>query len=237
MSLHINAINGDFSEVVLMPGDPHRAKYISEKYLTSSILVSNMRSMLGYTGYYKDKKVSILSHGIGIPSCSIYIYELVKEFDVKKIIRIGTCGTLSSMVKLRNIIVSIGACTDSQVNRSRFNGQDLSAIADFNMLLNVVHLSKKLNIEILVGNLFSTDLFYSSRDNSRWNLINKFNILGIDMETAGIYGLSLELGIKSLSLCTVSDHLMTNERISYQDRESTLDNMILLALESTLMDC
>ncbi|CAL4325437.1 Purine nucleoside phosphorylase DeoD-type [Buchnera aphidicola (Eriosoma grossulariae)] len=235
MTIHINANKDDFSDIVLMPGDPLRAKYIAEKYLTDSVLVNNTRAMLGFTGYYKKCKISVLSHGIGIPSCSIYVYELVKSYNVKKIIRIGTCGTIHKNIKLRDIIIGMGACTDSQVNRIRFNNYDFSAIADFQMMMNMVLVAKKLQIPILIGNLFSTDLFYCQNDDFRLTLIKKFNILGIEMETAGIYGLSAELGVKSLSVCTVSDHILHQEHISSQDREQTFDDMILLALESVLL--
>ncbi|CAL4325468.1 Purine nucleoside phosphorylase DeoD-type [Buchnera aphidicola (Eriosoma lanigerum)] len=236
MTIHINANLYDFSDLVLMPGDPKRAKYIAEKYLQSSILVSNIRSMLGFTGYYKNRKVSVLSHGIGIPSCSIYVYELVTFFNVKKIIRVGTCGTVNNKINLRDIIVGVGACTDSKVNRIKFHDYDFSAIADVGMLLNMINIAKKIKIKILTGNLFSTDLFYCTHDDTRLKLIEKFNILGIEMETAGIYGLSAELGFKALSICTVSDHLKRKETISSQDRENSFDDMILLALESIVLD-
>lgn len=230
---HINSKKNDFSDVVLMPGDPVRAKYIAEKYLSKYIQINNTRLMLAYTGFYKNKKISIMSHGIGIPSASLYSRELITEFNVKKIIRIGTCGAVQDDINLRDIVISMGACTDSNINRIKFNNYDFSAIADFDMICNAVNISKKMNISVSVGNFFTTDSFYND-DINMLNLLKKYNIIGIDMETAGIYSVSAELHAKALSICTVSDHLFKKEYLSSQDRESSFNNMIEIALESTL---
>lgn len=230
---HINSKKNDFSDIVLMPGDPVRAKYISEKYLNNSIQINNTRLMLAYTGFYKNRKVSIMSHGIGIPSASLYTRELIVEFNVKKIIRIGTCGAVRDDIKLRDVVISMGACTDSNVNRIRFNNHDFSATADFEMLYNIFLSSKKLNIKVLIGNFFTTDSFYND-DEKMLSILKKYNIIGVDMETAGIYGVASELKVQALSICTVSDHIIKKEHLSSKERESTFNNMIELALESIL---
>jgi len=232
-TLHINGKKNDFSDIVLMPGDPVRARYIAETYLNNFVQVNDTRLMLAYTGFYKNRRVSIMSHGIGIPSASLYTRELIVEFNVKKIIRIGTCGAVRDDIKLRDIVISMGACTDSSVNRIKFNNHDFSAIADFDLIYNVFLVSKKLNIKVLIGNFFTTDSFYN--DNIEMlHILKKYNILGVDMETAGIYGVASELKVQALSICTVSDHIMKKEFLSSKERESSFNNMIELALESIL---
>lgn len=158
---HINAEMGDFADVVLMPGDPLRAKYIAETFLEDAREVNNVRGMLGFTGTYKGRKISVMGHGMGIPSCSIYTKELITDFGVKKIIRVGSCGAVLPHVKLRDVVIGMGACTDSKVNRIRFKDHDFAAIADFDMVRNAVDAAKALGVDARVGNLFSADLFYS----------------------------------------------------------------------------
>lgn len=232
---HINARKGDFSDSVLMPGDPVRAKYIADNYLSNVVEVTNVRSMLGFTGWYKGRKISVMSHGIGIPSCLIYVHELVKEFNVNKIIRIGTCGTVIHTININDIIICLGASTDSKVNRLRFNDNDFSSVANFYLVNNLVQSAQNLKIIVKVGNFFTTDLFYSTI-NDVLETIQKYNILGIDMETAGLYSLALEYGIQSASICTVSDHILKKQKISFKDRESNLDKMIRVSLESLLLE-
>lgn len=234
-TVHINAKKGDFSDCVLMPGDPFRARYIAKNYLKCVVEVTNVRSMLGYTGQYKGRRISIMSHGIGIPSCLIYVQELVFEYNVTKIIRIGTCGTCISHVNINDVIICLGASTDSKVNRLRFNDNDFSAVADFNLVCNLKIAAQNLGIKFHVGNFFSTDLFYN-KNIHLLDLLKRYSILGIDMETAGMYSLATELGIQSASICTVSDHLVTQEKIDYKKRESCLNNMIEVSLESLLLD-
>ncbi|QCI22965.1 purine-nucleoside phosphorylase [Buchnera aphidicola] len=230
---HINSKKNDFSDVVLMPGDPVRAKYIAEKYLNNYVQVNNTRLMLAYTGFYKNRKISIMSHGIGIPSASLYTRELIVEFNVKKILRIGTCGAVRDDIKLRDIVISMGASTDSKVNRIGFNNHDFSAIADFNMIYNIVSVAKKMGTKISIGNFFTTDSFYND-DNKMLEILKKYNIIGVDMETAGIYGVASELKAQALSICTVSDHIVKKESLSSTERESSFNDMIELALESVL---
>jgi len=231
---HMNAQIGDFSDTVIMPGDPMRAQYIADNYLTNVIKVNNTRSMFGFTGIYKNRKISIMSHGIGIPSCSIYVKELITEYDVKKIIRVGTCGAVIQDIELYDIVVGMGACTDSKVNRLNFQDNDFAAIASFSMLMNTVQAAKKLDLKINVGNLFTTDLFYS--DNKLiLDIIEKYGIIGIEMETAGLYALAAKYKIQAISICTVTDHIKKLTRITSEERQSTLDKMIILALEAIIL--
>ncbi|CAL4325506.1 purine-nucleoside phosphorylase [Buchnera aphidicola] len=232
---HIDSKKNAFSETVLMCGDPIRARYIAENYLYDAKKINNIRLMLAYTGYFKNKKVSIMSHGIGMPSAVLYVRELILEYNVKNIIRVGTCGAVSNNIKLRDILISMGACTDSNINRISFNNYDFAAIANFEILNNAVSIAKKMNIQCSVGNFFTTDLFYND-DREVLNILKKYNILGIDMETAGIYAVALELNAKALSICTVSDHIIKKEAVEVKDRESGFDNMIKIALESTLLE-
>ncbi|KMJ44668.1 purine-nucleoside phosphorylase [Xenorhabdus khoisanae] len=231
---HINAEMGDFADVVLMPGDPLRAKYIAETFLEDARQVNNVRGMLGFTGTYKGRRISVMGHGMGIPSCSIYAKELITEFGVKKIIRIGSCGAVSEAVKIRDIVIGMGACTDSKVNRLRFKDHDFAAIADFDLVRNAVDAAKAKNINTRVGNIFSADLFYTP-DPQMFDVMEKYGILGVEMEAAGIYGVAAEFGAKALAICTVSDHIRTGEQTTAEERQNTFNDMIEIALESILL--
>lgn len=232
---HINAPKGAFADVVLMPGDPLRAKYIAENFLENAELVTDVRNMFGYTGTYKGRRISVMGHGMGIPSCSIYAKELVTEYDVKKIIRIGTCGAVRADVNVRDVIIATGACTDSKVNRIRFKDNDFAAIADFDLAMAAVQTAKKHNVNVRVGNVFSADLFYTP-DVEMFDVMEKYGILGVEMEAAGIYGVAAEFGAKALTICTVSDHIRTGVQIDSAERQSTLNEMIEIALETVLAD-
>ncbi|QCI26940.1 purine-nucleoside phosphorylase [Buchnera aphidicola (Thelaxes californica)] len=229
-TLHISAKKNDIAETVIMSGDPIRVKFITENYLVKYKLINNIRGMLGYTGFFKEKKISIMSHGMGIPSASIYIQELISNYNVKKIIRLGTCGTVLNTINLKDIIVSVSACTDSFANRLRFNNFDFSATANFDLLLKTYKVANKLGIKVHFGSLFTTDLFYSNF--KKINSIMKIhNILGIDMETAGIYFLASKFGIQAISLCIVSDNINTGEKLLSEERVSYFNNIINIALE------
>lgn len=231
---HINANNGDFAETVLMPGDPLRAKFIAETFLKNHREVTNVRSMLGFTGEYQGKKISVMGHGMGIPSCSIYATELITQFGVRKIIRVGSCGAVSANVNLRDIVIGLGACTDSKVNRIRFMDHDFAAIADFDLVVNAVQAAKQKNIPVKVGNLFSADLFYSPQQ-ELFDVMEKYNILGVEMEAAGIYGLAAEYNAKAMTICTVSDHIRRGEKLTAEERQYSFKEMITIALESVLL--
>lgn len=228
---HINANNGDFAETVLMPGDPLRAKYIAENFLEDAHQVTGVRNMFGFTGTYNGKPVSIMGSGMGIPSMSIYARELVVSYGVKNLIRIGTCGGISQDIKIRDVIFAQGASTDSNVNRARVRGYDYAAIADFGLLENGVNAARKLGIEAKVGNVFTTDTFYQA-DGSFYEELDKLGVLAVDMETAGMYGVAAEYGAKAMALFTVSDHVITGEATPAEERQSTFNEMVKIALES-----
>ncbi|MBG6244671.1 purine-nucleoside phosphorylase [Candidatus Symbiopectobacterium sp. 'North America'] len=231
---HINAEKGDFADVVLMPGDPLRAKYIAETFLENAREVNNVRDMLGYTGNYKGRAISVMGHGMGIPSCSIYTKELITEYDVKTIIRVGSCGAVREDVKLYDVVIGMGACTDSKVNRLRFKDHDFAAIADFDLVRNAVDAAQDTGITVRVGNLFSADLFYTP-DPQMFDVMEKYGILGVEMEAAGIYGVAAEFGAKALAICTVSDHIRTGEQTTSHERQTEFNDMITIALESVLL--
>ncbi|HGN1707669.1 TPA: purine-nucleoside phosphorylase [Providencia rettgeri] len=231
---HINAEMGDFADVVLMPGDPLRAKYIAETFLQDVRQVNNVRGMLGFTGTYKGRKISVMGHGMGIPSCSIYAKELITDFGVKVLIRVGSCGAVMDDVKLRDVVIGMGACTDSKVNRQRFKDHDFAAIADYDLVHNAVEAAKARNVNVRVGNLFSADLFYSP-DPDMFKVMEKYGILGVEMEAAGIYGVAAEFGARALTICTVSDHIKTGEQTTSEERQTTFNEMIEIALDSVLL--
>lgn len=231
---HINAEIGDFAEVVLMPGDPLRAQHIANTFFSDAREVNQVRGMLGYTGSYKGRAVSVMGHGMGIPSCSIYTKELITDFGVKQIIRVGSCGAIRSDVNVRDIVIGMGASTDSKVNRMRFKDHDFAAIADFDMVRNAVDAANAAGIPVRVGNIFSADLFYTP-DPQMFDVLEKYGILGVEMEAAGIYGVAAEFGVRALAICTVSDHIRSKEALSAADRQTTFNDMIEVALESLLL--
>ena len=231
---HNSAKAGDFAKTVLMPGDPLRAKYIAETYLENPRQVTAVRNMFGYTGTYKGKEISVMGGGMGMPSIGIYSYELFNFYDVDQIIRIGSAGALQDHMKLMDVVIGMGACTDSKVNRIRFKDHDFAAIADFDMVRNAVDAAKALGVDARVGNLFSADLFYSP-DGEMFDVMEKYGILGVEMEAAGIYGVAAEFGAKALTICTVSDHIRTHEQTTAAERQTTFNDMIKIALESVLL--
>lgn len=234
MTPHINAPAGAFADAVLMPGDPLRAKYIAETFLENAEQVTNVRNMFGYTGTYKGRRISVMGHGMGIPSCSIYAKELITEYGVKKIIRVGSCGAVRQDVHVRDVIIGLGACTDSKVNRTRFKDNDFAAIADFELTQAAVQAAKNKGVPVRVGNLFSADLFYTP-DVEMFDVMEKYGILGVEMEAAGIYGVAAEFGAQALTICTVSDHIRTGEQTTSEERQLTFNDMIEIALESVLL--
>jgi purine-nucleoside phosphorylase len=230
---HIAAEQGSFADTVIMPGDPLRAKYIAENFLTNSKKVTGVRNMLGYSGEYKGKFVSVMGSGMGIPSISIYAHELYQHYGVENIIRVGSCGSIQDDIHLQDIIIAMGASTDSNVNRQRFNNFDFAAIADYQLLNNVVQAAGRLGTKTKVGNIFSADLFYAP-DAQVFKTLEKYGVLAVEMEAAGLYGVAAELGKKALSVFTVSDHIKTGEQMSSSDRELKFGEMIELTLESLL---
>ncbi|RKG79470.1 purine-nucleoside phosphorylase [Corallococcus exercitus] len=227
---HISASPGDFAEVVLMPGDPLRARYISERFLENARPVTAVRNMLGFTGTFRGKRLSVMGHGMGVPSISIYATELVKTYGAKVLIRVGSCGALRTDVKLRDVIVAMGAGTDSNVNRMRAMGHDFPAVADFTLARRAVEAAEKRNRPVRVGNVFTSDLFYHPQEALNATLA-KMGILAVEMEIAGLYGVAAEFGARALAMLTVSDHILTGEHLSPEDRQTTFDEMIELAFD------
>jgi purine-nucleoside phosphorylase len=231
---HIDAQRGDFAETVLMPGDPLRAQYIADKYLANARRVNAVRNMWGFTGQYRGRPLSVMAHGMGIPSASIYCHELITEFGVRRILRVGSCGTVNPAVKLREIVIAMGASTDSGVNRMRFRGYDLAALASFRLLRAAVGIAEDKKLRFHVGNVFSADLFYTPEP-EMFEVMRKYNILGVEMEAAGIYALAAELGAEALAICTVSDDIPGGKALTVAERQSTFDEMIQLALETAII--
>ena len=236
MSTHINAAKGDIAEVVLMPGDPLRAKYVAEHFLTNATCYNEVRGMYGFTGTYKDHPVSVQGSGMGIPSFLIYATELIREFDVKKILRIGTCGAISEQVHVRDLILGMSACTTSAINRTRFDGYDFAPTADFQLLMTAYQkaMDKGLQNITHVAPILSTDEFYG-HDEGLDEKYASYGLLGVEMEAAGLYTVAQQYGVQALAILTVSDHLITGEATSAQEREQTFTDMMEIALETAIM--
>lgn len=226
---HISAAASAFADTVLMPGDPLRAKHIAETFLTDVVCVNTVRNMLGYTGTYQGKAISVLGSGMGIPSISIYATELAKFYGVKNIIRIGSCGALPLAVKVRDVVIAMGASTDSAVNRQRLGGIDFAAIASYPLLEKAVAAARANNIAVKVGNVFTADLFYNP-DPSVFERLEKYGVLAVEMEAAGLYAVAAEFGINALAILTVSDHIRTGEALSAELRQTSFNDMVEVAL-------
>ncbi len=232
---HMNAAPGDFADTVLMPGDPLRARYIAETYLDGHRRVSDVRNMWGFTGEYRGIPVSVMAHGMGIPSASIYCTELIVEYGVKRLIRVGSCGTSHPDVRLRDLVIAQGASTDSAVNRMRFGGYDYAALATFELVQKAVAVAEAHELRYHVGNIFSADLFYTP-DPDMFETMAKFNVYGIEMEAAGIYPIAAEHGAEALAICTVSDDIPSGNALSIEERATTFDEMIAVALETAISE-
>jgi purine-nucleoside phosphorylase len=227
---HISAAPGDFADVVLMPGDPLRARYISERFLQDARQVTAVRNMFGYTGTIQGKRVSVMGHGMGIPSMSIYATELIKEYGAKVLIRVGSCGAIRKDVSLRSVIVAVGAGTDSKVNRMRLMDHDFPAVADFTLARRAVEAAERLGKTVRVGSVFTSDLFYHPQAQI-WDAVERMGMLAAEMECAGLYGVAAEYGARALGLLTVSDHIRLGHSLSPEERQLTFDEMIEVALD------
>lgn len=230
---HIAAEAGDFAEIILLPGDPLRAQHIADTFLEDVQQVTAVRNMFGFTGTYQGQRVSAMGTGMGIPSASIYAKELITEYGVKKLIRVGSCGGIGSDVGIRDVIIAMGACTDSGVNRARFRNLDFAAIADYELLRAAVDAAEAKGKTVRVGNVFSADLFYHP-DFSLFDTMEKMGVMAVEMEAAGLYGVAAEYGAQALAILTVSDHVRTGEATSSAERQSTFNDMIEIALEAAL---
>lgn len=232
MTPHLEARLGDFAETVLMPGDPLRAQFIAETFLSNSKQVTSIRNMLGFTGEFEGKRISVMGSGMGIPSISIYATELINHYGVQNLIRVGSCGAIAPDIQLRDIIIGMGASTDSGVNRARFAGMDYAATADYALLSATTRAASEMDIPVRIGNLFSTDLFYHP-DHTLFDTMEKMNILAVEMEAAGLYGVAAEHGARALAICTVSDHIRRREQLSPAERQSSFEEMIQIALRAS----
>ncbi|MBF6625584.1 purine-nucleoside phosphorylase [Aerococcaceae bacterium zg-BR9] len=234
MSVHINANKGDIAKVVLFPGDPLRAKFIAETFLEDVVQYNSVRNMFGFTGTYKGVRISVQGSGMGIPSAMIYAEELYQEFDVDTIIRIGSAGGMKEEVKVRDIVFGMGATTDSSALRNIFDGQvHYSAIASFDVLDTAYHIAKDAGVEgIHVGNVLSSDRFYNEEMNKA--KLARYGVLAVEMEAAGIYAVAAKHNRRALAMCTISDHLITGEETTAQEREQTFTQMMEIALETAV---
>jgi purine-nucleoside phosphorylase len=232
---HIAAERGDFAPSVLLPGDPLRAKHIADTFLDGARQVTAVRNMLGFTGTYQDVPVSVMGTGMGIPSASIYATELVTQFGVERLVRVGSCGALQHDLAIRDVILAIGACTDSGVNRVRYGGQDFAATADFDLLSAAAAAAAEAGVPIRVGNVHSADLFYNP-DAAAFERMRAMGVLAVEMEAAGLYGVAAEKGARALTVLTVSDHILSGEETSSDERETSFDDMVAVALEAVRRD-
>jgi len=233
MTPHINANPNDFAATVIMPGDPLRAQYIAESYLTNAKRVCDARNMFGFTGDYRGKSVSVMAHGMGIPSVSIYAYELINHFNVKKLIRIGTCGSIGEISNRHNVVVATGAGTSSSVNRERFGGYDYAAVPDFELLRQCWDVAQRLNIPTHFGNTFTNDLLYDKPE-GMLQVLKKMNIIAVEMETSALFTVAAQYQAKALSLLTPCINSLTGEEVPSLIQQTTLDQMIELALETAI---
>ena len=233
MSLHISARAGEIAETVLLPGDPLRAAYVAKNLLEDAQSYNQIRGMHGFTGFYKGKRVSVQGAGMGIPSNAIYIHELITEYKVQNLIRIGTCGAIQEDIPLGRIILATAASTDSNINRIRFEGLDFAPAASFGLLRRAHEISERLKLQVLTGSIFSTDSFYQD-DPNRWKLWSEYGILGVEMETSILYTMAARHKVNALSILTVSDNIITGAAASSRDREEGFTEMMKIALELAL---
>lgn len=233
MSVHINAKKGDIADKILLPGDPLRAEFIAKNYLENVECYNKVRGMLGFTGAYKGERISVQGTGMGLPSISIYVNELIREYDVKKLIRVGSCGSMQEDIKVRDILIAMSASTNSSMNKNRFNGMDFAPSADYELFMKAVKNAEKQKLDIKAGGVLSTDSFYN--DNSEeWKHWASFGVLAVEMETSALYTLAAQHKVQALSILTVSDSLVTWEETSSEEREKTFTQMMELSLETLI---
>ncbi|WP_037290503.1 purine-nucleoside phosphorylase [Saccharibacillus sacchari] len=233
MSVHIEAKVGDIAETILLPGDPLRAKFIADTYLEDVVQYNQVRGMLGFTGTYKGKRISVQGSGMGIPSFAIYANELISEYGVKNLIRVGTCGGMQESVRVRDVILAQAACTDSSMNRNTFPGFDFAPIASFGLLKEAYERAVEKGLNVHVGNILSSDIFYRD-DKTVTTKLMEYGVLGVEMETTALYSLAAKFGVNALTILTVSDHLLTGEETTSAERQSTFNDMMEVALETAL---
>jgi len=234
MSVHIGAKKGEIADKILLPGDPLRAQYIAETFLDEVIQYNEVRGMYGFTGTYRGERISVQGTGMGAPSISIYVNELIQSYDVRKLIRVGSCGALQEDVKVRDVILAQGATSDSQQNRMIFNGIDYAPIADFTLLKDAYDSGMEKGIDLRVGNVFTSDSFYRDNAADVNALLARYRVLAVEMETSALYTLAAKFGCQALSILTVSDHIITGEETTADERETTFNEMMEIALDAAI---
>lgn len=230
MSIHIGAEKGEIAEKVLLPGDPLRAKWIAETFLTEVKCYNKIRNMFGYTGNFRGQPVSVQGTGMGVPSISIYSHELITDYDVKKLIRIGSAGSYQKEVKLKDIVIAMAASSTSGINTARFQGADFAPTANFDLFIRALEIAKSKNIEVKAGNVLTSDIFYED-DFEAYQKWSNYGVLCVEMETSGLYTIAAKEQVQALSLLTISDSLVTGEKSSPKERETTFKEMVEIALE------
>lgn len=230
MSFHIEAQPGEIAETILLPGDPLRARYIAETFLDDAFCYNEVRAMYGYTGTYQGKRISVQGTGMGQPTMRIYAHELIQEYGVKQLIRVGSTGAFQPHIQLRDLILAQSASTNSQINRLRFQGMDYAPTASFDLLFKAYQLAVARDLPVHVGNVFTCDFFYPDQPDF-WDLWAEYGVLAAEMETAALYTLAAKFGVKALSLLTVSDLIMKKESLSSAEKERSFVNMVEIALE------
>ncbi|MCW2851077.1 MAG: purine-nucleoside phosphorylase [Nocardioides sp.] len=235
MSTHIGARPGDIAPLVLMPGDPLRARWIAETFLEDVRCYTEVRGMFGYTGTWRGRRVSVQGSGMGQPSLAIYVNELFTEYDVQSVVRVGSCGALTERLAVRDLVIASGACTDSSMNRIAFEGLDYAPVADFGLLRDAAAAAEALDTEasVHVGLVFSSDSFYAARPELAARMV-EYGVLAVEMEAAALYTLAAKHGRRALAICTVSDHIVTGEETTALEREQTFGAMVEVALTAGL---
>ncbi|MEO5808076.1 purine-nucleoside phosphorylase [Devosia sp.] len=231
MTPHNHAKPGDYAETVLLPGDPLRAKWIAETFFDRPRLVNSVRNCLGYTGTWKGKPVSVQASGMGQPSLAIYVHELINVYGVKSLIRVGTCGGLNARVKVRDIILAQGASTDSSIVKGRFGAFNFAPIADFGLLRSAAEKAEAAGLRFHAGNMLSSDIFYHADGIAGYDTLPAHGVIGVEMEAATLYTLAARFGVKALTICTMTDCLITHEEIDAEARQTSLTDMVTLALD------
>jgi purine-nucleoside phosphorylase len=234
MSTHISAQPGEIAARVLLPGDPLRAQWIAETFLESAKCYSKVRGMLGFTGTYRGVEVSVQGSGMGMPSASIYAHELINDYGVQSLIRVGTCGALSAKLRLRDVVAAIGSSTDSAMNRLRFDGLvDYAPVADFGLLRTAVDVANARGVALVVGPIFAADAFYTDRPDL-YDRLAAYGVLAVEMESAALYTIAARFGVRALTLLTVSDHIKTGEHSTAHERQETFAQMVDIALDTVI---
>lgn len=233
MSIHIGAEPGEIADTILLPGDPLRAKYVAENYLDAPVCYNNVRGMLGFTGTYQGKRVSVQGTGMGMPSHAIYVHELINTFGVKHLMRIGSCGSFQEKIKIRDIIIALSSSTDSAMNSVRFNGTDFAPTASYRMVAKAHEIAEREGTHLWTGNILSSDTFYGENPDG-WKLWAKYGVLAVEMETSALYTIAARFGVEAMTILTVSDNLVTGEATTSEEREKTFTEMMKIALETAI---